>query len=62
MGMIGLDAAFTLCVQFSQLTTKLDYGSFAGVPCKYSGWVVDCHLYKMSDLQKNLAEMVNSRS
>jgi hypothetical protein len=59
MGMIDLDAAFTLCVQFSQFTTKLDDGSYVGVPCKYSGWGVDCRLYKMSDLQNNLTAMVN---
>jgi hypothetical protein len=59
LGRIDSEATFTLCVQFSQFTTKLDDGSILDMPRKYSEWVVDSRSYNMSVLQKDLSAVVN---
>ncbi|WVZ87975.1 hypothetical protein U9M48_034546 [Paspalum notatum var. saurae] len=56
---IDLDAVFSLTVQISQFTAKLDDGTLVDVPRKCDKWDVDYRCYTLDQLKKDLAARVN---
>ena len=58
-GRIDMEAAFRLCVQISQFTTKLNDGCSIDVPQKYDEWTVDCQCYTLDMLEMDLAARIN---
>ena len=55
---MNAEAAFRLCVHFSEFTAKLDDGCCVDVPQNYDEWTVDCRCYTLDMLEKDLAARI----